>query len=160
MKGFLAFIFRLSKGEQTIAGVTLTVMMLLTVTDVILRSWGRPLLGTFELVAFLGAIVVGFSVPFTSWVRGHIYVDFFLCKLPGRARKGVQILTRLLSLGLFAMIAWNLVKMGMDLQRSGEVSLTLQLPFFPIVYAVGACCFTQCLVLAADIVKILENRYE
>ena len=62
MKGFLAFIFRLSTVAQTIAGVTLTGMMLLTVTDVILRSWGKPLLGTFELVAFMGAIVIGFSV--------------------------------------------------------------------------------------------------
>ena len=160
MKSFLSFIFRLSKGAQTIAGVTLTVMMLLTVMDVILRSWGRPLLGTFELVALMGAIVVGFSIPFTSWVRGHIYVDLFLSKLPSHTRKGVQIFTRILSLGLFALIAWNLVKMGMDLQRSGEVSLTLQLPFFPIVYAVGGCCFIQCLILAGDIVKILENRYE
>jgi TRAP-type C4-dicarboxylate transport system permease small subunit len=160
MNGFLSFVFRLSKGAQTIAGVTLIGMMGITVTDVILRSWGRPLLGTFELVALMGAIVVGFSVPFTSWVRGHIYVDFFLSRLPGQGRKGVQIFTRLLSLGLFAMIAWNLIKMGTDLQRSGEVSLTLQMPFFPIVYAIGACCFVQCLVLVADIVKILENRYE
>jgi TRAP-type C4-dicarboxylate transport system permease small subunit len=160
MKGFLAFIFRLSTGAQTIAGITLTVMMLLTVTDVILRSWGKPLLGTFELVAFMGAIVIGFSIPFTSLVRGHIYVDFFLSRLPGHVRRGIQIFTRLLSLVLFALIAWNLVKMGTDLQRSGEVSLTLQMPFFPIVYAIGGACFIQCLVLAADIVKILENRYE
>jgi TRAP-type C4-dicarboxylate transport system permease small subunit len=156
----LRFIFQISKWTNVIAGVTLTLMMLITVADVILRPMGKAIVGIFELVAFAGAIVIGFSVPFTSFVRGHIYVDFFVQKLSSPARKGVHITTRCMGIGLFLMVGWNLILMGTDLLRSGEVSLTLQMPFYPIVYGLGVSCFIQVLVLIGDIVKIFRGQYE
>ena len=160
MDGLLQMVLRLSRGANILAGATLTLLMGITVTDVILRSFRMPIPGTFELVAFLGAIVIGFSIPFTSWVRGHIYVDFFILKLPGRARNGVHLVTRCMGLVLFLLIGWNLFKVGVDLFRSGEVSPTLQIPFYPIVYGVGAACLLQSLVLLCDIVKVLRGKYE
>jgi lipopolysaccharide export LptBFGC system permease protein LptF len=68
--------------------------------------------------------------------------------------------TRCLGIGLFFVIGWNLIKMGADLSKSGEVSPTLQMPFYPVVYAVGVCCFIQCLVLLADVWKVFEDKYE
>ena len=153
-------VFRLSNWANTLAGIALTVLMLVTVTDVILRSIGRPIVGIFELVAFFGAIVIGFSLPFTSWVRGHIYVDILLTKLSHNGRSAVHLATRCMGLGLFLLIGWNLIKMGVDLSRSGEVSPTLQMPFYPVVYGVGAACLLQCLVLLCDIVKVLRGKYE
>jgi len=50
---------RVSRGINVIAGIAITFIMLLTVLDVILRSFRRPIVGTYELVAFSGAIVVG-----------------------------------------------------------------------------------------------------
>ncbi|MCK7469056.1 MAG: TRAP transporter small permease [Desulfosudis oleivorans] len=77
---------RLSGFINVIAGIAITFIMFLTVLDVILRSFRRPIVGTYELVAFSGAVVVGFAIPLTSWMRGHIYVDFFTGKLPKTAR--------------------------------------------------------------------------
>ena len=160
MGGRFGFIFQISKWANVIAGVTLTLMMLITVADVILRPMGKAIVGIFELVAFAGAVVIGFSVPFTSWVRGHIYVDFFVQKLSLPLRKRVHTTTRCLGIGLFLMIGWNLILMGTDLFKSGEVSSTLQMPFYPIVYGIGVCCFIQALVLVGDIVKIFRGQYE
>lgn len=160
MNGFLTIIFRLSKWSNGIAGIVLPVMMLITVADVLLRSFGKPLVGTFELVAYMGALIIGFSIPFTSWIRGHIYVDFFVQKLSPLPQKIINTGTRLLGMALFFLTGWNLMKVGMDLSRSGEVSPTLQLPFYAIVYAIGVCCLIQCLVLLADIVKVFEGKYE
>jgi TRAP-type C4-dicarboxylate transport system permease small subunit len=160
MKGFLDKINGLSRFLNIIAGVSLTFLMLLTVMDVILRSLKRPIVGTYELVAFSGAIVIGFAVPLTSWVRGHIYVDFFILRFSQRVRNVFNIATRCLVIVLFFLIGWNLIKYGIDLQKSGEVSLTLQMPFYPIAYGVGLCCFIQCLVLVCDIIKIFGGEYE
>jgi TRAP-type C4-dicarboxylate transport system permease small subunit len=151
---------RLSRLINVIAGIAITFMMLLTVLDVILRSFRRPIVGTYELVAFSGAVVVGFAIPLTSWLRGHIYVDFFTSKLPKTARSVFNLITRAMGIALFLLIGWNLIKVGMDLQQSGEVSLTLQLPFYPVAYGVAVSCFVQCLVLLADIVKIFRGDYE
>jgi TRAP-type C4-dicarboxylate transport system permease small subunit len=160
MKGFLSKINGLSRFLNIIAGISLTFLMLLTVMDVILRSLRRPIVGTYELVAFAGAIVIGFSVPLTSWVRGHIYVDFFILKFSQKVRNVFNIATRCVVIVLFFLIGWNLIKYGMDLQKSGEVSLTLQMPFYPVAYGVGICCFVQCLVLICDIVKISGGEYD
>ena len=145
---------------NVIAGIAITFIMFLTVLDVILRSFRRPIVGTYELVAFSGAMVIGFAIPLTSWMRGHIYVDFFIAKLSRTARSIFNVTTRCLGIVLFFLIGWNLIKVGMDLQQSGEVSLTLQLPFYPVAYGVAVSCFVQCLVLLADIVKIFRGDYE
>jgi TRAP-type C4-dicarboxylate transport system permease small subunit len=160
MQGLLHIVSRLSRWMNVISGVALIFMILLTVTDVILRSFRAPVVGTFELVAFSGAVVIGFSIPFTSWLRGHIYVDFLILELPLRARKIVNIFTRCLGIGLFLVIAWNLMMLGMELYDSGEVSPTLHVPFYLVVYGIGICCFVQCLVLLCDIVKITGGEYE
>ena len=160
MKGFLSKINGLSRFLNIIAGISLTFLMLLTVMDVILRSLKSPIVGTYELVAFAGAVVIGFSVPLTSWVRGHIYVDFFILRFSQKGRNIFNIATRCVVIVLFFLIGWNLIKYGMDLQKSGEVSLTLQMPFYPVAYGVGICCFVQCLVLICDIIKISGGEYD
>jgi TRAP-type C4-dicarboxylate transport system permease small subunit len=157
---FLNGVRRLCGFINVIAGIAVTFIMGLTVLDVILRSFRRPILGTYELVAFSGAVVIGFAIPLTSWMRGHIYVDFFTGKLPKTVQSFFNLITRCLGVGLFSLIGWNLAKVGMDLQKSGEVSLTLQLPFYPVAYGIAVSCFVQCLVLLADMLKISRGEYE
>ncbi len=160
MERFLNGVGRLSRYINFIAGLAITFIMLLTVFDVILRYFRKPIVGTYELVAFSGAVVIGFAIPLTSWMRGHIYVDFFTARLPQTLRSIFNMATRSLGIALFLLIGWNLIKVGMDLQQSGEVSLTLQLPFYPVAYGVAFACFVQCLVLLTDMVKIARGTYE
>ncbi len=160
MNCFLQWVFRLSRGSNTLAGIMLTAIMGITVLDVILRIFGRPIVGVFELVAFLGAVAIGFSIPFTSWVRGHIYVDFLVLKFPPAGRKVFHLFTRFMGLALFSLTGWNLLKMAEDLRRSGEVSPTLHVPFYPVVYGIGVVCLIQSLVLIGDILKVIREEYE
>jgi TRAP-type C4-dicarboxylate transport system permease small subunit len=160
MKGFLSTVEKISKFLNVIAGISLTFLMLLTIADVILRMFKKPVVGTYELVAFSGAVVIGFSMPLTSYVRQHIFVDFFILKFSQKIRNIFNIATRGLVMALFFLVGWNMFKYGMDLQKSGEVSLTLQLPFYPVAYGVGLCCFILCLVFVCDIVKIIKGEYE
>lgn len=150
----------LSKLLNVVAGIAITFMMFLTVSDVILRSFRRPIVGTYELVAFSGAVVIGFAVPLTTLLKGHVLVDFFVLMFPKGVRNICHVVTRCLGIGLFSLLGWNLFKMGMDLYRTGEVSLTLQLPFYPIAFGIGICCFVQCLVLIAHILQVIGGTYE
>jgi TRAP-type C4-dicarboxylate transport system permease small subunit len=160
MDGFLSKVRGISSFINVIAGVALTFLMLLTIGDVILRLFRRPIVGTYELVAFSGALVIGLSIPLTSWMRGHIFVDFFVIKFSRRVQNVFNIVTRCMVMGLFFLIGWNMVKYATDLWKSGEVSLTLQMPFYPVAYAVAVSCFVQCLVMICDIVKIAGGKYE
>jgi TRAP-type C4-dicarboxylate transport system permease small subunit len=160
MEGFLSKVKGLCRFTNFIGGISLSFIMSVTVADIILRFFRMPIVGTYELVAFSGAVVIGFSVPLTSWVKGHVYVDFLISRFSQKTRNVFNIGTRLLGIWLFIMIGWNLIKYGMDLYRSGEVSPTLQVPFYPVAYGVGICCFIQCLVLLCDILKISGGKYE
>lgn len=140
------------------AAVALSFMILLTVADVILRSFRKPIIGTYELVALSGAVIIGFSIPFTSWVKGHVYVDFFILKLSQRGRKIFNLITKGLGIGLFLVIGWNLLVLGRDLYKAGEVTPTRHIPFYPVLYGIGICCFFQSLVLFCDIVKTFRRE--
>lgn len=160
MEGFLDKVKGISRFFNIIAGISLTFLMLVTVADVILRSFRTPVVGTYELVMFAGAVVIGFALPLTSWARGHIFVDFFILRFSKTGRNIFNLATRSLVTVLFFLIGWNLIKFGIDLQKSGEVSLTLQMPFYPVAYGIGVCCFIQCLVMICDMIKILGGKYE
>ena len=160
MKIILASVHNLSKFLNSISCVALVSIMVLTVTDVVLRIFKKPITGTYEMVGLLGAIVIGFGIPITSWIRGHIFVDFLTQKFPQGRRDVINIFTRLLGIGLFFIAGWNLIIVGMDLYSTGEVSLTRQLPFYPIAYGLAVSCFVQCLVLICDIIKIFGEKYE
>ena len=159
MKRLFGFVEVLSRGLNVIGGLGLVFIVLLTTSDVILRAFRRPILGTYEIVSFTGCVVVLFALPLTSWLHGHIYVDFVVEKFPPGVQKAINVCTRCLVIFLFFLIAWNMMKYGMDLQRIGEVSSTLKLPFYPVVYAAGICCFVQCLVIVCDIVKVFGGKY-
>ena len=160
MKGFLAAVRGVSSALAAVAGGSLTFLMLLTIADVVLRMLGRPIVGTYELVALGGAIAIGLSLPLTSWVRGHIYVDSFVARLPRVPRAVLNVATRLLVLALVFLLGWNLLKYALDLRSAGEVTPTLRVPFFPVAFGMGLACLLECLVTIADIVKIFRNEYE
>ncbi|MCX8022292.1 MAG: TRAP transporter small permease [Syntrophorhabdaceae bacterium] len=157
---FMNFVERLCRWMGYVSGFALTFIMLLTVADVFLRLFNRPIVGTFELVGLGGAVVIGFAVPITSWIRGHIFVDFLINGMPKKIRNAFNIATRITGIILFILIGWNLFSYAYSLYKSGEVTLTRQLPFYPIAYGLGICCFIECLVLITDLIKIGGGKYE
>jgi TRAP-type C4-dicarboxylate transport system permease small subunit len=160
MKGFPGKILGISRFLNVVAGIALAFLMFLTIGDIILRAFKRPIVGTYELVAFSGAVVIGFALPLTSWLRQHIYVDFVLLRFPKKVQNGFYITTRCAVIVLAILIGWNLIVYASDLRRSGEVSATLQMPFYPIAYGVAVSFFFLCLVMVCDIIKIVRGEYE
>ena len=157
---FDIFLKGVNKVLTVIGGTALTIMMLLTVSDVILRAFGHPILGAYELVALLLAIVIGFTIPKVSLDKGHVIMEFLLEKLSSNGKAIMITFTRLLCIGLFAIVSYNLFLIAKEFNLSGEVSSTLKIPFYPIAYCVGVCCFIECLVLVSDIVMVWRARHE
>ena len=148
---------RFSKLMNWIGGGVLIFMMLLTVADVILRYLKRPILGTYELVSILGAVVIAFALPLTTWQKGHVAVDILFEFYPKAKKNVLDAITRLMGILFFVMLGWNLIGMGASLYRTGEGTLTLQLPLYPIAYILGFSCVVQCFVLVADLIRTVRN---
>jgi TRAP-type C4-dicarboxylate transport system permease small subunit len=160
MQGFLGIVEKIIKFMDVIAGVALTSIILLTTADVLLRAFGHPILGTYEIVAILGGIVIGFATPITSWKRGHVFVDFLTVKLGHRGKNTIDIITRVVAIALFLLVASSIMKIAGNLREAQEVSATIQLPLYPIAYGIGAALYVLSLVLFCDILKIKGGSYE
>lgn len=140
-----------------IAGVSLVIMMVVTTVDVLMRTLGSPVVGSVELISFCGALAIGLSIPYTTWTKGHILVDFVIEKMGDRSRRCTLALTRLAGIILFLICAVNFVFLGMDLMRSNQVSGAFKLPLSPIAFGLAVSCFLQTATIFCDLVKVLRG---
>ncbi len=151
MKSFAKAMTLASRFMCAVAVAGLVAMMVLTLADVVLRGFGRPIPGTYELVGILGAIIIGFSMPYTTMAKGHVIMDFLTESLSGSAQTALHVLTRILAIAFFIIAGWNLCALGNSYSRAGEVTLTLKLPLSPVFYVVAFCCFVECLMLVVEL---------
>lgn len=160
MNYFIKLANGLAKKLYWIAGAAIIAMMLITCADVVLRYFRRPIPGTYELVCFLGAVAVAFAMAHTSVEQGHVAVSLIVRYLPRRTRGCIDTLTSVLSLIFFALIAWYSIQYANELHATGEVSLTLELPFYPFVCGVGFSAAAVCLVLITDLFNSLAKVFD
>ena len=143
------------------AAAAVVAMMLLTCADVLLRLFRCPIPGTYEIVGLLGAVFAAFSLAYTSMERGHIAVDFLVQKFSDKTRMLVDLTTTLVSTILFGLVAWQSILYAENLRRTGEVSMTLQMPLYPFVWCIflGATMLCWVLLMRVLIVSIeLGNK--
>jgi len=160
MKAWYAFERALCRFLLVISGLTLAFMLLFTLTNVVMRAFGKPIVGDFEIISFLGAVVIGFAIPYTSLYKGHIAVDFLLAMLPRTASDWIELATRIIAIALFLWLAWNFVLVSLDLIKNKEVTPMFRLPYYPISFGLAFCCVMQCVTLVSQIARIVGGRHE
>ena len=141
---------RVSSLFNAVAGAAVVAMMLLTCADVLLRLLRHPIPGTYELVGFLGTLIVSFALALTSLEKGHIAVEILAAKLPARIQFALDAVASLIGASLFGLIAWQSWIYAADMRQSGEVSVTLTMPIHPFIYGIAAGCALLVLVLLSD----------
>ncbi len=155
MKVLSAVVRALSRYMYRIAGVALVSIVFLMVADIILRRFRMPIDFAYEIVLFLGAIVIGFSLPQTTLNKRHVIMEWLTTKLPPKWEKVASVGTRGLGTIMFVIFGWNIVLMGNSLRVAGQVSPILEFPEYPVAYGVALCCFVEALVLFHDLLQRL-----
>ncbi|MBW2561749.1 MAG: TRAP transporter small permease [Deltaproteobacteria bacterium] len=147
----------LSSGLNWLAGGAILTMMLLTCADVVLRFFRHPIPGTYEIVGLMGTVAASFALAYTTVKKGHIAVEFLTRRMPEKVQSIIAAASELVSTLLFGMITWQSTVYALDLRRTGEVSLTVEMPVYPFVFsiAIGSCLV--CLVLATDLYKSVRG---
>lgn len=136
-----------------IAGLACLVgMMLLTCVDVVGRKFGRPVFGSVELVGFMATMAVAFALPYTHQAKAHIGVEVLVQLLSEKTQIILELCTHLASLGLFAVVTWQMFVYADTMHKSGTVSMSLELPEHLIIYIVAVCFLIFSLVIVRNIV--------
>nr|WP_319494866.1 TRAP transporter small permease [uncultured Desulfobacter sp.] len=118
---------------RSAGALALTLMMLITVVDVVGRFFKHPIFGSVEIVGFLAVAVAAAAMPHTYKVGGHVGVEIITRLLPRKMRLLTDLFTRTLTLILFAVVAWQMFIYAKDMQQAGEVSMNLEFPLHYIV---------------------------
>lgn len=130
-----------------VTGGGIIVMVAVTCSDVLMRLFGHPLVGVFDLVRIAGAVSMAAALPYTTAVKGHVAIEYFFQKLGKKGRIAVDSFSRLVSIGFFGILTLEAVQYGIKLQRTGEVTPTLQLPLFWVPWFIALCTGVMALVI-------------
>ena len=136
-----------------VAMAAVLLMMTLIVLDVIGRFFRHPIPGTYDIVGLLGAVVISFSLAYTSVKKGHIAVEFLVQKLSERTQSIIETVTSFASALFFGMLTWRVFLYAADLKSGGEVSMTVKLPLYPFVAGAGIGCAFLTVVLCLGFLR-------
>jgi TRAP-type C4-dicarboxylate transport system permease small subunit len=133
----------------------LTLMMLLTVSDVLLRYFfNHPILGSLELTEYMMVPVVYLGLAWCAVRRENIKVDIFIRRLKTRPRAILESITCFLSLIIMVLITWQSFKETGNMRESYRVSDILHIPAYPFFIVLSLGCLLLCFVL---VINLIEN---
>ncbi len=152
------FIYTLSAIMSACAGVILVFMAALTFADIVMRLFWAPIPGVYEVVAFLGVAVAGFVLPRSSLMKAHVGVDFVVERVSPRARMITLIVTRILVAAFFLITAWYFVDMAESFIAAKNVTMTLRLPFYPVVFVMAFSFLVEAIVAVYQMLEREEKE--
>lgn len=136
-------------GAEVLGIAAAVFMIALTCADVLgAKLLLRPVPGSLDMMMLAQLLAVTFAASAALLKRRHIAVDFFVERLPRRARAVLDGAVSFACLALFAVVAWRLLAHGVELQASREVTATAAIPLAPFAYAAALAMVPMCLVLA------------
>ena len=145
---FERWVHPVSRVINRMASIVLFLMMLLTMTDVVLRkTLSKSILGTVEVTEFMLAIVIFFALAQTEIMNGHVKVDLIMSRFGERAQGLVDMITQLACFLMTGLITWSTLVYAQEMRLSGEVSQDLWIPVWPFIYVVALGCSILALTL-------------
>lgn len=137
-----------------IGGIFLVAMILLTCGNIFFRIVWAPVPGTYELMGLFGAIVTAFALGQTQARKGHVAVDVLINTFSAETKKTLKAAGDLISMVFFAIVAWQLAEKGTTLWKTGELTETLKIIYYPFIYAAATGCAVLALVCLSDLIGI------
>ena len=149
----------LNRGLAFAAGLSLIAMMLVTVGEMVLRMFGRPMAGTIEVIGWLAAVTTAFALGYTQMLQGNVAIDLFINRFSPRTCAVVNMLVSLASAALFIIITWHVFQHAGVLKQTGSLSETMKVIVYPWVYLVSLGCAGLTFVLFLDFMKSCRQAF-
>jgi TRAP-type C4-dicarboxylate transport system permease small subunit len=141
-----------------IAGLCLVAMILMTCANIFLRIVWIPLKGTYELMGYFGALVTAFALGYTQMKKAHIAVDVLVTLFNPKAQLILQGINCLICTIFFSIAGWQISQYATTLWKTGEVTETLLIAYYPFAYGVAGGCLLLALVMLVEFLKVLFKR--
>jgi TRAP-type C4-dicarboxylate transport system permease small subunit len=148
----------MNKWLLVIGGIAVLALMALATGNVVFRIFGMPFRGAYELVSFSGAVVTAFALGYTQQRKFNIVVDILSDTFPKSLKRILDGIGYLIGMIFFALVAWVILRWGLRIAASGEVSETLKIAYYPFIFCVALGFAVLCLTLVIDFCGLFLNK--
>lgn len=143
-----------------LGGIAVLALMAVATANVVLRIFHIPFRGAYEIVSFLGAIVIAFALGYTQIRKNNIVVDILTEKFPKKLNRVLDGVNYFITMIFFAIVSWQVSLWGMKIWESHEVSETLKIIYHPFIFSVSLGFAVLSLTLIVDFLKTILNKEE
>jgi TRAP-type C4-dicarboxylate transport system permease small subunit len=118
---------------HAISGAALIVMMMIVVSDVVLRAaFNTPVQGAYDGVSIALLVMTMFGIAPVVAQRSEILIDLIDGLLPPAGLRVLALVSAVTGLTLFAFFGWSMIQPATDAWEWGERSLELGIPKWPL----------------------------
>ena len=143
-----------------LAGFFLAAMILMTCMNIFSRLFWSPFKGTYELMGYFGAMVTAFALSYTQIKKAHIAVDVLVTLFNPKAQKLLEAISCLICTIFFSIAGWQIYRYATILWKTGEVTETLRIAYYPFAYGVACGCLLLALVMLIEFLQLLFRKQE
>jgi TRAP-type C4-dicarboxylate transport system permease small subunit len=134
------------------------IMVVVTCADVLgAKLFTSPVPGSTEIISLVQVAAIVFAVAATQRHKGHISVEMFVVKMAPRLRSLIKAVTSLLGLILFSLLIFEGIRLGNRYLAAGEVTATVQIPYYPFAYAFSLALFPIAVMLLVDFIEVIKK---
>ena len=145
-----------------IAATALILMMFLTAADVAGRFFfNSPISGAMELVEYLMAIIVPFSVAYCALKKSHVAVDLIVDHFPKSLQRICHFFVTIPAIGFILLISWQNYLSIFETYDSKMTSAVLLIPAYPFIIpiVIGTFVFAAIMVVQLFTSKTKEESH-
>lgn len=136
--------------------VLITAISVISIAGRALTGLGLgPVPGDFELVEVGTALAVFAFLPWCHLRGGHAMVDMFWRAYPEGMRRAIEVLTEVLTLGVWVLLVWRMGVAMLEYRDNAETSFILHMPVWWGYAAAMVPATFGCVVYAWRLVETL-----
>ncbi len=155
-----SWLYKTAHALNSIGVVIIFLLMLLTVADVVLRKiFNKGILGTLEISEFMMVAIVFFSLAEGELKDRNVNVDLMVNRLSPRSRAIIDVIVKIIGFSLYCFITFAVFGYAALVKSSGEVSLDLWLPKYPLIYIVAVALIIFSVVLLFRMIVALRAMW-
>jgi TRAP-type C4-dicarboxylate transport system permease small subunit len=144
-----------SKILSWVGGATLIFITAYTFINIIVRPISGSMMGVTEVISYAFVIVVCSGFAYCAIVRGNVEVDILVSRLSPRWQAVSDILSNIIGIGIFAVIAWQAWANAIKQAALGETSSVLDFSIIPFRYILVTGAILLCIALIFNLVESL-----
>lgn len=155
MKILAEISYRLNRILLFLGAAVLCMMMALATCNMFFGFLGHPVRGAYEITGFLGALVASLALSPTQQLHGHITVNIFDRFIHRKIRHVLNVFSQILLVVFFIVIIHRLILLGLSLKMFGELSESLRIAYYPLIYILAFGFFSIALTI---VVQLLVSK--